>query len=287
MSTEIYYFSGTGNSLYVAKSLRDEIGNTKLIPMVSLLEKENIKSCAQTVGFVFPVYLSSVPKPVKLFLKKLDIGSATYIFSVATRLGTFHSADVYVEKAVEKKGKYLDSFFIVNMPNNSPCGLVPKSFPGFKKRVENWTSEIKKEKILQQEPRVLEQLSFITEQVLGKGKHKDERSRFQSAYKHLLYFLTPLAERLGDKETIPFYTDTSCTACGMCKEVCPSGKIAMEQTKPEWRAEIDCYFCFACFNLCPQQSVLIKDRYELKEGRYLYPGVEPHEIVQQKTGGFF
>lgn len=45
MSTEIYYFSGTGNSLHVAKELQKRIQDTKLRPIVNHLKKNIIKSC--------------------------------------------------------------------------------------------------------------------------------------------------------------------------------------------------------------------------------------------------
>jgi len=71
MSTEIYYFSGTGNSLYVAKELQKRISETKLIPIVSLLNIDVIKTNAETVGFVFPVHALTIPIAVKRFIKKL------------------------------------------------------------------------------------------------------------------------------------------------------------------------------------------------------------------------
>jgi len=37
MSTEIYYFSGTGNSFYVAKELQKRIPKAKLIPIISII----------------------------------------------------------------------------------------------------------------------------------------------------------------------------------------------------------------------------------------------------------
>ena len=54
MSTEIYYFSGTGNSLHVAKELQRRIPETSLVPVVRLLDEESIETHAETVGFVFP-----------------------------------------------------------------------------------------------------------------------------------------------------------------------------------------------------------------------------------------
>lgn len=81
---EIYYFSGTGNSLYIAKELQKRIPEINLISIVSLLKKDNIETNAKTVGFVFPIHRMTIPIPVKKFLKKLYLKSASYIFAIAT-----------------------------------------------------------------------------------------------------------------------------------------------------------------------------------------------------------
>ena len=59
MSTEIYYFSGTGNSLHVARELQKRIPETNLIPIVSLLNNNVIETNGETVGFVFPIHFSA------------------------------------------------------------------------------------------------------------------------------------------------------------------------------------------------------------------------------------
>ena len=54
MNTEIYYYSGTGNSLHVARELQRRIPESNLIPIVRLLGNDMVKTSADTVGFVFP-----------------------------------------------------------------------------------------------------------------------------------------------------------------------------------------------------------------------------------------
>ena len=54
MSSEVYYFSGTGNSLHVAKELQKRIPQTDLIPITGLLNKEVIKTNGRTVGYCIP-----------------------------------------------------------------------------------------------------------------------------------------------------------------------------------------------------------------------------------------
>lgn len=66
MTTEIYYFSGTGNSLYVARELQKRIPDSTLVPIAALLNAcskvkvgederdKKIETTADTIGFVFP-----------------------------------------------------------------------------------------------------------------------------------------------------------------------------------------------------------------------------------------
>lgn len=69
MGPEIYYFSGTGNSLYVAKELQKRIRETKLISIVNLLNRDFIKFSSDTVGFVFPIHLAMAPAQVLKLLR--------------------------------------------------------------------------------------------------------------------------------------------------------------------------------------------------------------------------
>ena len=89
---EIYFFTGSGNSLHVAKEMQKRLPGAELIPMVSLLHKDTIETKADTAGFVFPIHGMTMPVPVKKFIEKLNADSATYLFAIATRAGTPHNA---------------------------------------------------------------------------------------------------------------------------------------------------------------------------------------------------
>jgi len=67
MSTEIYYFSGTGNSLYVARELQKRIPETNLIPIVSLLNKDVIEIKGETLGLVFPIHYTAKSLDILIF----------------------------------------------------------------------------------------------------------------------------------------------------------------------------------------------------------------------------
>ena len=77
MSIEIYYFSGTGNSLHVAGELKRRLPETTLVPIVSALMGGKLGASAETVGLVFSIQAVSMPLVVKRFLQRVDLQSAT------------------------------------------------------------------------------------------------------------------------------------------------------------------------------------------------------------------
>ena len=42
MKNTIYYFSGTGNSLYIAKHLADQLGESQLVPLAKANQQSDI-----------------------------------------------------------------------------------------------------------------------------------------------------------------------------------------------------------------------------------------------------
>ncbi len=268
---EIYYFSGTGNSLHVAKELQKRIPEIKLIPIIASLDNV-ITTNAQTVGFVFPTYLTSVPAPIRKFINQLDLKSSTYTFSIVTRIGTFCTANTFTKKALEKQGKTLDASFMINMANNSPTGLRPIAD-------KKWINKIEKEKIDDLECKVQKKLDLIKDCIINKEKrHKEGVSVFH------YYFLEPIMSSLTKniKNEIPFYADYNCNGCGICEKVCLSKKVKMVEHKPAWSTAVQCYYCYACFNFCPIQSVLVKGLYTEKSGRYVHPEISAKNIEEQK-----
>jgi flavodoxin len=87
MNIEIYCFSGTGNSLFIARCLVEKL-NGKLIPITSVMNKEYIKTDADVIGIVFPIYYASndkgVPLIIERFVGKLNDISSKYVFAVCT-----------------------------------------------------------------------------------------------------------------------------------------------------------------------------------------------------------
>ena len=272
MSTEVYYFSGTGNSLYVAKELQKLIPETNLLPIAGLLDKELIETSGETVGIIFPIHLAMAPAPVMEFLKKLDLKSIEYIFAIVTRAGSPHRAFIDLDKILKKKGKGLDSFFTLNMASNDP-------------KFEDWHQPTA-EDIADLESEVQNNLDYIQKIVINKEKHRENDTSIIVPMP-IFSVLSPILPILNKIYNLDFYSDSKCVGCGTCEKVCLSGKIKMINEKPVWQKDVPCFFCNACLNYCPEQAVQIKSTrllksYTNKNERYSHPYAIVDDIAGQK-----
>lgn len=264
--TVIYYFSGTGNSFYVAKELRERLPGTELIPLVSLSKQEKIETNAEVVGFVFPIYFTAIPTTVKKVIEKLNLESAQYIFAVVTRSGISHSAFFTLDKILNKKGKRLNACLSLNMASNNPR---------FKYEAPT------EEELAKLESEVNNRLDLIREII---GDRQEYREKDLQATTHIpKIFLRLISAIVGflDRSNNGFYADTKCTGCGTCEKVCLSEKIKLNDKTPVWQQGIKCYNCCACVNYCPEQAVQMSSNTE-KYGRYSHPYATVEDICAQK-----
>lgn len=282
MSTEIYYFSGTGNSLYVARELQRRLPDSRLIPIVSLLHEDIIRTNAETIGIVFPVHALTIPIAVRQFLRKLDPGSAEYIFAIATRLGLVFRDFRRIDRALRTRGKRLDSHFIITMCNNDVKGKdykVPTDA-----------------EILRIGAAVQKQLDSIREIIINRETSREEDTDYlidlpfnrpaNDLLERFLVSCMTLAEHIGGVNY--FCADSRCTGCGVCEKVCLSQKIRMVDRRPVWQKDVLCYMCYACINYCPAKAVQINSipgvkSYTRDNERYPHPYAGIEDICRQKN----
>ncbi|MBN2005604.1 MAG: flavodoxin family protein [Anaerolineae bacterium] len=122
MGITLYYFSGTGNSLHVARELQKKLPESDLVSIIRLLSQDSIKTTGDTVGLIFPNFCLSIPIPLHDFLEKVDLTSARYFFALCTRGGTSSDAFDCINELMKKQGCQLDAQLNVTMPWNHPMG---------------------------------------------------------------------------------------------------------------------------------------------------------------------
>lgn len=273
MPVDLFYFSGTGNSLHIARELQKRLPQTRIIPIAALLGRRMVKTDADTVGFVFPVYFMTLPAPVRHFCEIVSFDSEAYTFSIATRLGTYSVANLNVERILKKKGHTLHARLTLTMAKNTPTGLAPG------KGDRKWIEKISPENISRLEKRVQTNLDMVQDIVLSKQRYPSKS--FPNPFSRLLERIMDSLTR-NMREQVGYYADSTCIKCGTCAKVCPSTTCRMHEGRPVWHPEVGCFYCFACFNFCPVQAILIKEKYTRKDGRYHHPSVRAEDIAAQK-----
>jgi ferredoxin len=281
-NTEIYYFSGTGNSLRVARELQTRLPGSVLIPVVGLLQKDKIKSRAENVGFVFPNFCLSIPIPLYLFLKKADLSSASYLFGLCTRGGSPSQAREFMDLLLKKQKKRINGYMNITMPWNHPVG-------------EKNLARITPEKAAQLEREMIKKVETFSQAVRDRADLQtiDREITFQlSSYNKIFNsrILHTINFRLHDfmyQKVMVFYINAGCTGCGTCEKICLSNKIVMDDGKPLWQKKVSCYACYGCINYCPHKAIQARLRLPVpsfteENERYHHPEIKYNDIAAQK-----
>ena len=268
MDAVIYYFTGTGNSLAVARELAARL-NADLRSMKSAVDGTSLEiPRGATLGIVFPVYNHRIPYIVKRFADGLRGVESGYVFAVCTYGDSPCIALPYLSKQLEAAGLRLDAGFSVKMPYNyvSPRDGFSGLFKPFALRT---ISEEERDRLLTEAASKAERICDAV-RVRAKGPIEAEYQRLEGAI-DFLNLRETLQKRmwlgiggfrgktnLTYLESIQlmdhaFFCDGRCTRCGTCAKVCPVGNIAMTEGGPVWQHH--CEQCFACLQWCPMSAL--------------------------------
>lgn len=266
--TKIFYFSGTGNSLHLANQLSEQIEDSVALSIVSRLSQRTEESLSGSVGFVFPVHAFSMPGAVKEFIKSLTFDKDTYIFAIATRMGSACRVFEDMDIILGEKGAGLSAKWFVNMPNNY-LTLLP-------------LSDEKEAKKLNLEAE--DELSKIAETIKEKRISHEKDPHYSFIETNVLF---PILSKVYNKTNYfglenKFYADETCSGCSLCSNLCLSSKIVMNDGKPVWQKDVKCYHCLGCIHYCPKKAIQINKKTK-KADRYHHPQISAKQIGKQKV----
>ena len=276
----LYYFTGTGNSLAVARRLAGAIPGAEFLPILGAARHEHPTGA---LGLVFPVHMVGVPIPVRRYLETTNLSGLDYFFAVGTFGGTPGKVGAYINNLLRSRGgRLLDDYFPLRMILNTPKGVAPRAL-----MTMNWAEKIRKDDVDAMVERTVPEIASIARTVIA---HRTGVCNTGDSIAHSRVPKAGVAMRLlwkaadGSTPSLSFLVDAqSCTGCGICSEVCPSGRVVLNKTTPQWDIVHPCYFCYACFNFCPEQAIGVQ-HYTFKTGRYHHPEIGPHDVAAQKSG---
>lgn len=133
----IFYFTGTGNSLYVAKELDQNI-----ISIPQIIKEEKPEFSADSIGIVCPVYGHEMPGMVKEFIRRASF-ETDYLFVVLTYGAHHGGAAEIADRFIRDAGKKAEYITTIEMVDNFLPVFDMKEQMAMDKQVEKHLEEIR------------------------------------------------------------------------------------------------------------------------------------------------
>lgn len=257
MTTVIAFFTGTGNSLHVARGLAERLQPSRLVPIPRAMDG----SLAETerLGIVFPVYFAGLPLIVAEFFKK--VRPAPYTFAVSTHGGmpgfALHQADSLIR--AEGRSQGLAAGWAVQLPGNYTrlYGAIP--------------DDMQRRMFAAADGRVAE---------IARAVQAGEHARIEGSAAPLRW-LMPLLYRgffasKAHGRDADFRVTEKCNSCGTCARVCPVSDVEMRGGRPVWLGH--CEQCYACLQWCPQEAIQVGEK-TVGRRRYHHPEVALTDLI--------
>ena len=249
----ILYFSGTGNSLAIARQIADKVGE-QVMPLGKSVGLDLTHE--KRIGFVYPCYNGDAPKIVPKLVAQLALHTEAYCFIVIP-CGALAGNSIWtVEKVLKKKGIRLNYCNKIRVPDTSALGFGRNpndqlwKFPKYAPRLEQIKNDIAAN---------------------TNARHwglPDPLAALQT----LSVFDNAVFKALRPKVNAE-----KCVGCGICAKVCSVGNISL--TENHAHCGDKCEACLACVHFCPHQAVELGGKPTLKERQYHHPEVEMKDMI--------
>lgn len=255
MNIKIFYFTSTGNSLYVAKKIKAGLGGGEIISMAKALKAANFNGEAEGIVLIYPIHCGSLPIVAEEFISKLNISKDVYIGAVGvTGGGGAKESFSHINQLLKDKGEISNYVCIKYISNYIRAGKNPTEERALKAINEN-------EDLLN---KFIESIKKREVKKIGSNSGLVGRI-FYNAWKN--YY------KNKDKA---FKVSELCIGCKLCKDICPVDDIEMVEGKPRWLGK--CTDCMACVNICPKKAINIGNK-TLKKNRYKNPFINVDELL--------
>ena len=246
----VFYFSGTGNTKYIAKLFSSNM-NADCFSIEENLDFPSLVLQHDVIAFCYPVYGSRVPCIMRDFAislkkalrgKKLIIFCTQYVFSGD---GARAFADLLPD--INHEVLYAEHFL---MPNNVP-NIPPIPVAGSNSQ----------QRYLKKTQRKMETVCRNIQNgiVIKRGFNPVSKTLGLSQG-----LFMPGMEAKAKKDV---RVDEDCTLCGACVSLCPMKNLHISENKIMQNGS--CTLCYRCVNNCPQKSITAFTHKKVKK-QYLW-----------------
>ena len=247
----VFYFTATGNSLYVAKQLeKDPVSIAQAVH-----DRESVYE-AEKIGIVSPVFGHEVPALVREFLER-SVFQTPYFYMVLTYGNRHGGAAELAEQMLDQIGIHPSYINVLLMADNF--------LPAF---------DMDKQRML--DKKVDEHLKAIREDIeSGKQYIAPVTDTDRAAHRE---YLAGRAKMPKDAFSKLYRITEECIGCRICSKVCPKNCFTIEGQKSTWHPE-GCITCMACIHACPMMAIQMNMPEPNPKARYRNEHISICEIV--------
>lgn len=231
----ILYFTGTGNSGYVARRIAEGLGE----PLLCLNDRIKAGGTApvetgERLVIVTPTYAWRIPRIVEDWLLHTELTGAKRAWFVMTCGSEIGDADRYNRRLCQAKGLVCMGTAQIVMPENF---IAMFNAP---------TVEEARRIVAKAEPFIDRAIAAIRAGHMFSPPRKKLYDRIaSSAVNPVFYSLFVKAN--------PFTVSDVCIGCGKCEKLCPLNNITLQNARPVWGS--NCTQCMACICYCPTRAI--------------------------------
>lgn len=252
----IFFFSGEGNSLAIARRLGREL-DAEVSSIVAYL-RNPYPVDDEVVGVVTPVYCTELPPVVASFLEKVDLKGDPYLFAVANMGGVAGDTLGQAGNILAKRGREFDAGFTVLLPDSSIVFASPEKL---------------KRKMLDGFDAKLDEIAGTVRERMKNHKCLTRNPVWMAANK-IGWLVLDSVLKVKDRKV----DSAKCVGCGTCASVCPADCITMVDGLPRFGE--GCLSCFGCAQWCPAGAVSLGRLTPNDRTRYHHPDITPEELAE-------
>jgi ferredoxin/flavodoxin len=241
----VLYFSGTGNTAFIAKKLYQRLKADNSGVTLASIETFPFESVADydVLYFGFPVYACDMPLPVQRYCEKLTLPTSKRVILFST-MGIYGgNANRIIAKRFLQRG--MTTSYALEIPMPGSDGLV------FLKENSRYAKKLRV-RDFENDRAILKAVALLT-QALELETEKLPPFRLGGM---LASFFMQLAfrpiERIFKKK---FWANDSCIGCRLCELNCPMKNISVSATGVFFHDS--CFLCMRCINQCPVKAIQI------------------------------
>ena len=231
----ILYFSGTGNSNYVAKRIADALGDA-LVNLNDRIKASDTSSVetGERVIIVTPTYAWRIPRVVRDWLRKTELRGAKQAWFVMTCGSEIGNADKYNREFCTEKSVACMGTAQIVMPENY---IAMFSAPQADKA---------RQIVAKAEPDIDRAIAAIQANQPFAPTRNNLYDRFMSGPVNPIFYACFV-------KSSAFTVSEACTGCGQCVRRCPTNSITLRDARPVWGK--GCTHCMACICYCPTSAI--------------------------------